>query len=66
MKVLVLGSLLNDKSTEGVAIISESLVDRFRKLGCEANMVSLERLSHLDDIVVGHKRSLPMSVAFAF
>lgn len=65
IKVLVLGPVLNDKSTGGVATISESLVDGFRKLGCEANMVSLERSSHLENIVVGHKRSSSLRVVFA-
>ena len=55
MKILVLGPVLNKKSSGGVAAVSESLVEGFRMLGHYANIVSLEKSSNIDNVVIGNK-----------
>lgn len=56
MKVLILGPVLNDKLSGGVATVSESLTNGLNELGCNANMVSLTKSSKLNNIVVkAHK-----------
>lgn len=65
MKIIVLGPVLNQKSSGGVAAVSESLVDGFRMLGHDANIVSLEKSSNIDNVVVGNKKSSSLNVVLS-
>ena len=53
MRVLILGPIVNDKSSGGVAVFDEGLYHGFKDLGDEVNIISLAKSSRVDNFVVG-------------
>lgn len=56
MKILVLGPVLNGSLSGGVGTFSENLVLGMRKLGHEANIISIAKSSALDNFVIRSKK----------
>lgn len=65
MKVLVLGPVLNEKLSGGVGTFDENLVQGFRERGDEANIISLAKSSHIDNIVIPSRHYNDLSVVLA-
>lgn len=65
MKILVLAPVLNAQLSGGVAAVSENLVNGFRLLGHDANIVSLAKSSNINNIVVGHKKYNDINVVLS-
>ena len=66
MKVLILGPVVNEKTSGGVAVFDEGLCKGFIENGDDANILSLEKSSLIDNIVVGNKQSTSKRILMKF
>ena len=56
MKVLILGPVVNEKTSGGVAIFDEGLCNGFLELGDECNVLSIEKSKNIENVVVNIKK----------
>lgn len=66
MKVLIIGPVVNENTSGGVAVFDEGLCKGFIENGDEANVLSLEKSSSLNNIVVGSKQSSSIRIIMKF
>jgi len=66
MKVLILGPVVNENTSGGVAVFDEGLCKGFIANGDEANVLSLEKSSSLNNIVVGRQQSSSIRIMMKF
>jgi len=56
MRVLILGPVITSKTSGGVAVFDEGLYKGFLSIGDEANVISIEKSSSIDNLVVNIKK----------
>ena len=66
MRVLILGPVVNENTSGGVAVFDEGLCAGFRDLGDDANILSIAKSQNIDNIVVNIKKSSPSKIFFHF
>ena len=59
MRVLILGPVINEKSSGGVAVFDEGLYKGFKDLGDDVQILSLSKSSSFDNLFIG-KGNLPV------
>lgn len=66
MKVLILGPVINENSSGGVAVFDEGLYGGFKELNDEVNILSIEKSSKIDNLIVDIKNPTPNKIFFNF
>lgn len=64
MKVLILGPVVNDKVSGGVAVFDEGLYQGFKELHDEVNIVSIGKSNLIDNISLSLKKPNPYRLIF--
>lgn len=64
MRVLILGPVVNNKTSGGVAVFDEGLCNGFKELGDESNILSIEKSSKLDNLVIKSNKPKPSKIPF--
>lgn len=66
MRVLILGPVVNENTSGGVAVFDEGLYSGFSELGDYVNIISIEKSSLINNIVVKTKNPNPNKILFKF
>lgn len=66
MRVLILGPIVNKKTSGGVAVFDEGLCAGFRELGDEANVLSIEKSTNIDNLLIKIRNSKAYKIFFNF
>lgn len=64
MRVLILGPVVNENTSGGVAVFDEGLCNGFKELGDESNILSIEKSSKLDNLVIKSNKPKPSKIPF--
>lgn len=57
MRVLILGPVVNEKTSGGVAVFDEGLYQGFKELGDQVNVLSIEKSSSIDNLSLNLKKT---------
>lgn len=66
MRVLILGPVVNDKTSGGVAVFDEGLCNGFKELGDEANILSIDKSNNINNLSIGIRNPKPSKIFFHF
>lgn len=66
MRIIVLGPIINSRSSGGVAVFDEGICQGFRELGDFCNIISIDKSDKIDNIVAGKPNRSPKTIFFRF
>lgn len=66
MRVLILGPVVNETTSGGVAVFDEGLLHGFKENGDEISIISMTKSSKIENIVVGKNKNTILSFFMAF
>lgn len=64
MRILILGPVVNNKTSGGVAVFDEGLCEGFVEMGDESNIISIEKSSKIDNLVIKTNEAKPSKIPF--
>lgn len=66
MRVLILGTIVNNQVGGGIGVFDENLYEGFKKLGDEVNILSVGKSTKIDNIVAGNPTNNINTIYFRF
>lgn len=66
MRIIILGPVVNNRTSGGVAVFDEGLYRGFKELGDEVNIISIEKSNQIDNIAIKMKNPKPKKILFNF
>lgn len=66
MRILILGPVISEKTSGGVAVFDEGLFRGFKALGDEVNAISIVKSINIDNKVLKMHKSKPFNIVFHF
>lgn len=64
LRVLILGPVVSDKVSGGVAVFDEGLCAGFRELGNQCNILSIDKSSNISNLLIKRRNSKPNKILF--
>jgi len=66
MRILILGPIVNERTSGGVAVFDEGLYHGFNELGDFAQIISIDKSSSIDNLVAGKPTNKKHKIFFRF